>query len=118
MNSEWKAKWIAALRSGKYTQAKGSLKNGGGHCCLGVLCDITKMKWMSCSIPNSKDAYMCLDNAYDLPKKVMDMVGLEQNNPTVEVEVDDETLDTISLAEFNDASHSFKEIANLIEAQF
>jgi hypothetical protein len=38
MDKELKAKWVAALRSGKYQQARGTLNNcGGGYCCLGVL---------------------------------------------------------------------------------
>lgn len=41
MKAKVKAKWIAALRSGKFTQGSGALKqveNGKTtHCCLGVL---------------------------------------------------------------------------------
>lgn len=33
-------KWVKALRSGKYKQTIGKLKNEDGYCCLGVLCDI------------------------------------------------------------------------------
>ena len=33
-------KWVAALRSGKYTQARGQLRKTEGFCCLGVLCDL------------------------------------------------------------------------------
>lgn len=33
-------KWIAALRSGKYKQAKGELQNEKGYCCLGVACKV------------------------------------------------------------------------------
>lgn len=40
MNEEIKAKWVAALRSGKYKQAKWALNLHNGFCCLGVLCDI------------------------------------------------------------------------------
>jgi hypothetical protein len=40
MNDEWKAKWVAALTSGKYKQTKGTLTDKNGFCCLGVLCDI------------------------------------------------------------------------------
>lgn len=46
MNKEVKAAWIAALRSGKYTQGTGSLRKdypypgGVTHCCLGVLCEL------------------------------------------------------------------------------
>ena len=38
MNPEWKAKWLVALRSGKYKQGNGILLDDeGGYCCLGVL---------------------------------------------------------------------------------
>ena len=51
MKQELKDKWLAALRSGEYTQGKGWLKyqdNDGivKWCCLGVLADITdNTKW-------------------------------------------------------------------------
>ena len=46
MNQEIKAKWIAALRSGKYKQGEGCLNDGhGGFCCLGVLCDVQGVEW-------------------------------------------------------------------------
>ena len=32
--------WVEALRSGKYQQAKGSLRRGDAMCCLGVACDL------------------------------------------------------------------------------
>lgn len=35
-----KAKWVAALRSGKYEQGAGYLKTGNTYCCLGVACVI------------------------------------------------------------------------------
>jgi hypothetical protein len=40
MNKEIKAKWIAALRGGKYRQGREQLRKGGRFCCLGVLCNI------------------------------------------------------------------------------
>jgi hypothetical protein len=40
MDAQVKEKWVAALRSGNYQQARNGLKKGGGYCCLGVLCDI------------------------------------------------------------------------------
>lgn len=33
-------KWLAALRSGEFRQAKNVLKQAKGHCCLGVACEI------------------------------------------------------------------------------
>ena len=40
MNPEIKAKWIEALRSGKYEQGQGKLNKNGKFCCLGVLCEV------------------------------------------------------------------------------
>lgn len=40
MDPELKAKWLEALRSGKYEQGRGSLCYDGKHCCLGVLQDV------------------------------------------------------------------------------
>ena len=35
------AEWVKALRSGEYMQTKRRLSDGaGGHCCLGVLCEV------------------------------------------------------------------------------
>jgi hypothetical protein len=39
---ELKVKWLEALRSGKYEQARGELRGGDKFCCLGVLCDVVK----------------------------------------------------------------------------
>jgi hypothetical protein len=39
MDAQLKAKWVEALRSGKYSQCKKRLTDGVGHCCLGVLAD-------------------------------------------------------------------------------
>lgn len=40
MNQEIKAKWVEALRSGRYKQGRGVLRQGNEFCCLGVLADI------------------------------------------------------------------------------
>lgn len=41
MKQEIKTRWCEALRSGKYKQATGTLKNEyGAFCCLGVLCEV------------------------------------------------------------------------------
>lgn len=45
MDSQLKAKWVEALRSGEYTQIPMELhdKENGGYCCLGVLCRIAEI---------------------------------------------------------------------------
>ena len=39
---EFKEKWLSALRSGEYTQAREALWVGNGYCCLGVACKVAK----------------------------------------------------------------------------
>lgn len=41
MTNKDRVKWIEALRSGKYKQGKGQLKQDDRYCCLGVLQEIT-----------------------------------------------------------------------------
>lgn len=47
--NEIQAKWLVALRSGKYKQGRASLRNiNDEFCCLGVLCDVLdNTKWMN-----------------------------------------------------------------------
>ncbi len=40
MNAEIKARWLDALKSGKYKRGTGFLSYDGRHCCLGVLCEL------------------------------------------------------------------------------
>jgi hypothetical protein len=40
MDPEIKAKWVEALRSGRYEQGRMMLLHEGRYCCLGVLCDL------------------------------------------------------------------------------
>ena len=45
MDKKLKAKWVKALRSGRYKQTNGCLKDSRGYCCLGVLANIQGAKW-------------------------------------------------------------------------
>ena len=46
MNKTLKDRWIKALRSGEYKQARKTLRRRNGRfCCLGVLCDIQGAEW-------------------------------------------------------------------------
>lgn len=57
--AEFKANWIAALRSGKYRQSTCYLNTANGFCCLGVACDIvdptTWKKVVDSSIPGTME---------------------------------------------------------------
>jgi hypothetical protein len=102
LNAEVKAKWVAALRSGKYRQGVGSLKQRDDHrhnklCCLGVLGEL-------CSLPGTDD------NSYLVEGKALRALGgLRKKTQS-------------KLAELNDGSDdgkvdrmSFRQIADYIE---
>ena len=51
MKPAMKKAWVKALRSGKYRKGKAYLRRKGAkydtYCCLGVLCDVNKVRWRS-----------------------------------------------------------------------
>jgi len=53
VSKDLRNKWVEALRSGKYTQTKGCLKNEKGFCYLGVACDVAGLTW----IPHFSDGF-------------------------------------------------------------
>lgn len=97
MNKELKAKWVAALRSGKYGQCQGVLRDFDGYCCLGVLREIIA--------PRSTDSD---DDWAALSHDMSEMAGLRRYGigPNNEQE---------TLAAMNDEGKSFDEIADYIE---
>ena len=90
--------WVKALRSGKYKQTKGKLKDEFGYCCLGVLCDISKL--------DSFKDNRYLDQLGILPEEVKRWSGIKDRFGSLYHE---------SLSGFNDDGESFEEIANIIE---
>lgn len=78
-----KAKWLKALKSGKYTQRTVYLENEGRHCCIGVLGDIhpkldnypddeIKDPYIfleeTIGKPSMKDLYLTNDNSFNEEK--------------------------------------------------
>lgn len=129
MNPEVKAKWLAALRSGEYEQAKEHLKCGTGFCCLGVATDLYIKDagnggWVADEDGVERFAYREELEGGVLPRAVMSWMGLEQRNPDVEVPVAEEDQSIFNgptrrtdIAELNDGGATFLEIADIIEAQ-
>ena len=128
MKKEIKKKWVKALRSGKYKQGRGELREEDRFCCLGVLCDLSKLgEWeeynrMDHSFhyliegqPYEEDADGCLPNAGYLPKPVAEWAGMKtvkgqlKNNSRYTHKIGN------TLALLNDSGKSFKEIADIIE---
>ena len=111
-----RAKWVVALRSGKYKQVIGSLHPAKKEfCCLGVACNISGLgRW-----EKGYDGYDYIindtpENAV-LPDDVQNWLGVYLVGAKLKVQ-HKERYD--SLLEMNDAGVSFDEIANVIEAEF
>lgn len=112
MKLKIKEKWVKALRSGKYKQAKGYLlkREGGlsnkgkkiGYCCLGVLTDLY-CKERGYKFDNITKRH---GNAV-LPDTVAKWAGLSNSNPQIGVR---------DASELNDKDNkTFPQIAKLID---
>jgi hypothetical protein len=133
MDDVVKAKWIAALRSGEYQQAKGVLNSTAGMCCLGVLCDIYSKEhavdwdYRIATVTNipleleDKEIGHFLGSPLILTDKVIAWANVDSENPqilgikkfvTFKGEV---TVKPTSLAELNDSGLSFNQIADMIQ---
>lgn len=107
MKREIADKWVVALRSGQYVQAKQALKTETGFCCLGVLCDLSNTDSFTQDEDTGNYEYA---GAHDLlPKVVKDWAGV-QNEDLFFI-----GQKTVNLAEMNDRGQSFSEIADVIE---
>ncbi len=115
MLKEWADKWIEALESGNYVQGRGLLHTSkGGHCCLGVLCELTGVKrTVEPSVPRHGSIYYYGDSANlektCLPKSVMDLVGMRTSVGSY-----DSANTCGRLTELNDAGVTFERIAGII----
>jgi hypothetical protein len=103
MNEEWRKRWVAALRSGEYRQAQMSLRDGNRFCCLGVLCDLSRVgHW-------DGDGNYVVDEGKNgglAPVGVVELVGLQDN-------AERDTQRRIST--LNDEGATFAQIADMIE---
>jgi hypothetical protein len=103
-------KWIAALRSGEYSQDRGALRTDDGFCCLGVLCDVMGAEWEY----SREDGYfanlpdMEPSDSY-LPGPIFPGLG---STGVIEGVGDEYDVD-VALA--NDEGKSFETIANILE---
>lgn len=140
MNQSQKDQWLAWLRDPKNEQGNGYLKKDDEYCCLGGLCEISKLgEWIKRTTkgdgtywyvvrPDSNVGYR--DAAF-LPEPVAEKYGLTTDGlftPSIE------TLDLLktrynmtfveakttvmSLAMLNDRGVSFFTIADIIERDF
>ena len=125
MKPEVKAKWIAALRSGKYKQGKKFLnKEGTRFCCLGVLCDLAFQDGVKMTVRQGvefglRSGYTLLTHIVtygghnDLPpRQVSIWSGIDLRDAKVRI-----GSETANLATHNDRGIRFETIAKAIEEQ-
>lgn len=114
MNPEKKALWVAALRSGRFPQVRGSLHTLGGYCCLGVACEIYNPRiWGNEPVDGE---YGIMEDGFNtnyLPRNVMDAFGLHTKDP--DLEIDTLAYHSTRLSSLNDNGLTFPQIADLIE---
>ncbi len=101
--------WVAALRSGKYQQAKTRLRKAEGYCCLGVACDIHDPTLWRTNLTLSSDKethyhYEFNEGVYGaiLPEKLAKALNISRHQENI-------------LTDMNDKGNSFEEIADYIE---
>ena len=61
MDKKLKAKWVKALRSGKFEQGQKALRIGNTYCCLGVLCEVAEFKSTHSGIMLNEHGHAFLD---------------------------------------------------------
>lgn len=127
MKKDIAKKWVKALRSGKYKQGKGYLKqfnskNEPRHCCLGVLCELyndtmKKNHKKTLLTQEMEDNASCTSfirfDTVDggLPQAVRKWAGIRKYLGNFFIADDTEEC----LADLNDSGKKFSTIANIIE---
>jgi hypothetical protein len=118
LRPEIKVLWLDALRSGKYTQGQGALQDDGKFCCLGVLCDIYRVRrrkgsWKAGQFSDTGYRFFIpsgnKSSAGYLPDPVAKWAGLlPRDNTTLKAAQG-------KLSIMNDDGKSFQQIANYID---
>lgn len=118
-------KWVEALRSGKYAQTNGCLKDDSGFCCLGVAADvIAPSQWLKTKddqghyrFRNQKnDAYLPIEDWNRLIPKNLKIKNKEYSGDDWDSEFYEFEPSQEEMAELNDSKNlNFNEIADIIE---
>ncbi len=108
LDKAFKAKWVKAVRSGRYEQniielRVGKKNTGFSYCCLGVACNIMDRHWKISKFNNITYSHKHSEPGYD----ALNHTFLKQINLTHKQES--------KLIDMNDAGKSFNEIADYIE---
>lgn len=113
MNKVIADKWIKALRSGKYKQGTGRLRDDNQFCCLGVLCDISKKgKWNKTHYKIGNNVSVAM-----LPKEVANWAEMKSTDGSFELKGEYDK--SKKLWSLNDnLGESFTQIAFIIEKEW
>ena len=108
MKEEIKDIWVAALRSGKHRQAKGTLHvYRGGYCCLGELCELAVQAGViDVPIP-VQNRWEFDHHTGNLPPSVMRWSGIRDRCGAIRK--------NLCLSVLNDNGKTFAEIADIID---
>lgn len=98
--------WVEALRSGKYEQGKGALKQDNKYCCLGVLCELSGLSEFE---EGSYDEDKYFNEQGYLPEEVMKWSGVKNKKGN---------LNNKWITGLNDWGTTFLEMADLIENNY
>ena len=123
MDSKIKARWLAALRSGDYLQARGFLRSARGYCCLGVLCEIAVQEGVTTRVTRGEGAESYYGEDFFstvLPEQVSDWAGGLSSSGALPGEATiDGSFSGNTLADLNDSGrYTFEQIADVIEEYF
>lgn len=123
MNTDLKAKWISALRSGEFEQGDGLLHNQSEntYCCLGVLCKVMGAEFGPATVQTNDEEFPRTYNFVPhVGDKILSNGYSEELNDSLCLEID--MPDQTKLIQMNDGNielgidkHSFSEIADYIE---
>lgn len=110
LNPELKAKWLDALRGGKYKQGQAFLRTSDEcFCCLGVLGDVAAPTlWATTAASENEGRISCYAFASPHDNEMLREEWLADHGLRID--------QAVNLASMNDCGKSFAEIADFIEA--
>jgi hypothetical protein len=98
-----RARWVVALRSGKYKQGDGSLHTNDAFCCLGVACDLVDPEGWEPSRWNPQEQVLLGTSESEwMPEDMEVSFGINRSQQE-------------RLAGRNDCGASFQQLASSIE---
>ena len=106
--AEARKHWATALRSGKYQQTVGVLRDSRGFCCLGVVCDVYDQltsgdSWSKCHGPMGVYNF---GGSERVDPEIQEFFGIKNTGQSYRF-----------LADINDRERlSFAEIADIVES--